>query len=65
MLCAVLRMALVPDHRDGEGGEHHRDRQMLVMGPVVGLVSGCVFGLFAFVASRFIKTSPAAAPPQT
>lgn len=34
---------------------------MLVMGPVVGLVSGCVLGLFAFVASRFIKPSLAAA----
>jgi hypothetical protein len=34
---------------------------MLVMGPVVGLVSGCVLGLFAFVASRFIKPSPAVA----
>lgn len=35
---------------------------MLVMGPVVGLVSGCVLGLFAFVASRFIKPSLTAAP---
>jgi hypothetical protein len=28
---------------------------MLVMGPVVGLLSGLVLGLFAYVASRFIK----------
>jgi hypothetical protein len=33
---------------------------MIVMGPVVGLVSGLVLGLFAFIASRFIKpTQPA------
>jgi len=34
---------------------------MLVTGPVVGLVSGCVLGLFAFIASRFIKPSGAPA----
>jgi hypothetical protein len=28
---------------------------MIVTGPVVGLVSGLVLGLFAFVASRFVK----------
>jgi hypothetical protein len=28
---------------------------MLLMGPVVGLASGLVLGLFAFVASRFVK----------
>jgi hypothetical protein len=32
---------------------------MLATGPVVGLVSGLVLGLFAFVAGRFVK--PAAA----
>jgi hypothetical protein len=33
---------------------------MLAMGPVVGLVSGLVLGLFAYVAGRFIK--PAVMP---
>ena len=28
---------------------------MLGMGPVVGLVSGIVLGLFAVIASRFVK----------
>jgi hypothetical protein len=32
---------------------------MIVTGPVVGLVMGAVLGLFAFVASRFIKPAPA------
>jgi hypothetical protein len=33
---------------------------MLAMGPVVGLVSGLVLGLFAFMASRFVKPTPPA-----
>jgi hypothetical protein len=32
---------------------------MVVTGPVVGLVSGCILGLFAYIASRVVK--PAAA----
>ncbi len=32
---------------------------MLLTGPVVGVVSGVVLGLFAFVASKFIKPQPA------
>jgi len=31
---------------------------MLVTGPLVGLVSGLVLGLFAFIASRFVKNTP-------
>ena len=31
---------------------------MIVTGPVVGLISGVVLGLFAFIASRFIKNAP-------
>jgi hypothetical protein len=32
---------------------------MLAMGPIVGLVSGLVLGLFAYIAGRFIKpTAP-------
>jgi uncharacterized membrane protein len=33
---------------------------MLLMGPVVGLISGLVLGLLAFVASRFVKPAAAA-----
>ena len=36
---------------------------MAMTGPLVGLVSGVVLGLFAFVASRFVK--PAAAASQS
>ena len=31
---------------------------MLVVGPVIGLISGCFLGLFAFIASKFIKPAP-------
>jgi hypothetical protein len=34
--------------------EHPR-LMMLMMGPVVGIVSGLVLGLFAFMASKFVK----------
>jgi hypothetical protein len=34
---------------------------MVGMGPVVGLVSGLVLGLFAYVASRFVKPATAQA----
>jgi hypothetical protein len=33
---------------------------MLATGPVVGVVSGLVLGLFAFIASRFIKPAQSA-----
>ena len=29
---------------------------MIVMGPVIGVVSGLVLGLFAFIASKFVST---------
>lgn len=32
---------------------------MLMTGPLVGLASGLVLGLFAFLASRILKTKPA------
>jgi hypothetical protein len=32
---------------------------MVVMGPVVGLVSGLVLGFFAWVAAKFVKPTPA------
>ncbi len=28
---------------------------MLIVGPIVGLISGCILGLFAFIASKLIK----------
>ena len=34
---------------------YHPKRQMLVMGPVFGAVSGIVLGLFALIASKIIK----------
>jgi hypothetical protein len=34
---------------------------MVLMGPVVGLVSGCVLGLFAWIASKLVKPGPGAA----
>lgn len=33
---------------------------MAMMGPVIGVISGVVLGLFAFVAGRLLKTRPAA-----
>jgi uncharacterized membrane protein len=30
-------------------------QQMLIMGPIIGIISGVVLGLFAFVASKIIK----------
>ena len=37
-------------------GNHPR-RMMLVVGPIVGVISGLVLGLFSFIASKFIKKS--------
>lgn len=37
---------------------------MLITGPLVGLVSGLVLGLFSWIASKFIK-KPATAAPAT
>ena len=33
----------------------HPRQQMLIMGPVIGIISGIVLGLFAFVASKIVK----------
>lgn len=33
----------------------HPRLMMLIMGPIVGIVSGLVLGLFAFVASKIVK----------
>lgn len=35
---------------------------MVVTGPIVGVVSGLVLGLFAFIASKLVKTRAAASP---
>jgi hypothetical protein len=35
---------------------------MLIIGPIVGLISGCVLGLFALIASKLIRPKPAPAP---
>src|SRR3954464_12333929 len=37
---------------------------MLITGPIIGVISGCVLGLFALVASKLLRPAPAAAPPQ-
>jgi hypothetical protein len=34
---------------------------MLITGPIVGVISGLIFGLFAFIASRLIKRLPSIA----
>jgi thiamine transporter ThiT len=28
---------------------------MLIVGPVAGIVSGCIIGLFAMIAGKFVK----------
>lgn len=33
----------------------HPRLMMLIMGPVIGLISGLVLGLFAFIASKIVK----------
>ncbi|MBI1766835.1 MAG: hypothetical protein HYR67_00495 [Bacteroidetes bacterium] len=33
----------------------HPRQMMLIMGPIIGVVSGLVLGLFCFVASKFVK----------
>jgi len=37
----------------------HPRLMMLITGPVVGVVSGLILGLFAFIASRMVKKEPA------
>jgi len=33
----------------------HPRVMMLIIGPVIGIVSGCVLGLFTFIASKIVK----------
>lgn len=33
----------------------HPRQQMLIMGPIVGIISGLVLGLFCFIASKMVK----------
>jgi hypothetical protein len=33
----------------------HPRQQMLIMGPMIGVISGVVLGLFAFIASKIVK----------
>lgn len=33
----------------------HPREQMLIMGPIIGIVSGLVLGLFCFIASKMVK----------
>ena len=40
---------------------NHPRRMMLVVGPVIGLISGIVLGLFAFVASKIVKSNKSVA----
>jgi len=35
----------------------HPRRMMVITGPIIGLLSGLVLGLFSWVASRFVKRS--------
>lgn len=35
---------------------NHPRRMMLVMGPIIGLISGLILGLFAFIASEIVKS---------
>jgi hypothetical protein len=36
----------------------HPKRMMAIMGPLIGIVSGLVMGLFAFIASKLVKRPP-------
>jgi len=36
----------------------HPKRLMVIAGPVIGIISGLVLGLFAFVASKMVKRPP-------
>ena len=35
--------------------ENHPRKMMLIMGPIIGIISGLVLGLFCFVASKMVK----------
>lgn len=37
--------------------QNHPRLAMLVMGPIIGIISGLVLGLFSFVASKIVKGS--------
>lgn len=39
---------------------NHPRRDMLVVGPVIGVISGLIIGLFAFIASKIVKPKQAA-----
>jgi len=36
----------------------HPKRLMAIMGPIIGVISGLVLGLFAFLASKMVKRPP-------
>ncbi|HMG83314.1 MAG TPA: hypothetical protein VK559_09800 [Ferruginibacter sp.] len=46
----MANMAKMP----GTMGQHPR-RMMVLVGPIVGVVSGLVLGLFSFIASKIVK----------
>jgi hypothetical protein len=37
----------------------HPRLMMAIVGPVIGVVSGCIIGLFALIAGKFVKTGAA------
>lgn len=39
----------------------HPQLMMLITGPIIGVISGLILGLFAFIASRIVKRQPAQA----
>jgi uncharacterized membrane protein len=39
---------------------NHPRRDMLVVGPVIGVISGLIIGFFAFIASKIVKPKQAA-----
>lgn len=41
----------------------HALRLMLILGPFIGLVSGLILGLFAFIAGKLVKSEPATVSP--
>jgi hypothetical protein len=37
----------------------HPHKQMVIIGPMIGIISGLVLGLFSFIASKIVKKKPA------